>query len=126
MRVWSFKTVVFQPGVRSCFFASLRNFGPHLVGLRVRHGQQQAQLLCAHGLKLSPPAYANAETSNKEVEVACWVIEEASCCVNRRVSAWCVFPENLGGDRDTGPASVWHWKEVPHLQRFSDVVRGSA
>lgn len=118
--------------VRSGFFAAV-HLAPHAsTWSRVRHADFPGQRPLRSrqqplGLsELHPEAHDKVQQSNSEVEVCCWFLEQAARCAFRSVWVLMVFPEDLGGDAESGPASIWDLQEVRAIDGVNDIQRGAA
>ena len=118
--------------VRSGIFAAV-HLAPHAsTWARVRHAALQGQRPLRSrqqplGLsELHPEAHDKVLQSNAELEVCCWFLEQAAQCAFRSVWVLMVFPEDLGGDAETGQASIWDLQEVRAIDSINDIQRGAA
>ena len=99
---------------------------------RVRHSSspgQQPLRSRQHPLgfpELHPEAREKTLHSNAESEVCCWFLEQAARCSSRLVKVLFVFPEDLGGDAESGPSSLWDFLEVRAVDGVNDIQRGAA
>ena len=58
--------------------------------------------------------------------MCCWFLEQAAQCSSRLVKVLFVFPEDLGGDAESGPSSLWDFLEVRAVDGVNDIQRGAA
>ena len=58
--------------------------------------------------------------------MSCWFLEHAAQCSSRFVYVLFVFPEDLGGDAEYGPSSLWDFLEVRAVDGMNDIQRGAA
>ena len=72
--------------------------------------------------ELHPEAQDKTLQANAESEVCCWFLAQAAHCPARYVYVLFVFPEDLGGNAESGPSSLWDFLEV----RVNDIQRGAA
>ena len=99
---------------------------------RVRHSSspgQQPLRSRQHPLgfpELHPEARDKTLHSNAESEVCCWFLEQAAQCSSRLVKVLFVFPEDLGGDAESGPSSLWDSLDVRAVDGVNDIQRGAA
>ena len=75
---------------------------------------------------LHPAAQEKIDRPNTEIEVCCWLMEQALTCPACFVHALMVNPEDLGGDSKVGPSSIWELGEVGALDDVNDAQRGAA
>ena len=118
--------------LRSGYFAGLYLAPQASRWSRVRHSSspgQQPLRSRQHPLgfpELHPEARDKTLHSNAESEVCCWFLEQAARCSSRHFKVLFVFPEDLGGDAESGPSSLWDSLEVRAADGVNDIQRGAA
>ena len=118
--------------LRSGYFAGVYMAPQASTWSRVRHSAspgQQPLRSRQHPLgfpELHPEAQQKTLRSNAESEVCCWFLDQAAHCSPRLVYVLLVFPEDLGGDSESGPASLWDFLEVRAVDGVNDIQRGAA
>ena len=94
---------------------------------RVRHSPTPGQLPLRQRQQplgfseLHPEASDKVLLSNAETEVCCWFLEQAARCSTRFVNVMLVFPEDLGGDAEIDPSSIWDFQEVHAVDGVNDI-----
>ena len=104
---------------RSGYFSAVHLVSPASTWSRVRHSSVPGQ----------PPAPSQQQKvvqSISEVEASCWFLEQALRYVGKQVQVLLVFPEDFGGSKSDGPATIWDSFEVRSLSGLSGAHRGSA
>ena len=116
--------------IASGHFAALFVFPPCSTWSRARHSRLPVRGPSVPdniGLPSLPPEHQHVPASHNqalEFAVICAEIAQQFCPA---VSIIWVAPEDLGGHVQTGPPSVWQFRETTQLQsRTSEVVRGVA
>ena len=87
----------------------------------------QATRHCAH----DPLSYSRSGSFGPcqpvhEVQVVCWLLEQAWRCSSQLLSVLLEFPEDFGGDQVSGPASISALQELRCLDGLDGVQRGAA
>ena len=74
---------------------------------------------------LSPDAQSEILLDNEHVEYAAWILECSLSCERAKVDSILVFPEDLGGHKHHGSASVWQLREFQVLECDHDARRSA-
>ena len=73
---------------------------------------------------LDPAALERVQRANQQGEFYCWIAEQTlHCPVSKLVL---VFPEDLGGDKNAGPSSIWSCREYQLLEGLREARRGAS
>ena len=116
--------------VKSGFFQLSCVLPPASTWSRVRHSELPGQLplrsrSAPFGLDgLDPAALERVQRANQQGEFCCWIAEQIlHCPVSKLVL---VFPEDLGGDKNSGPSSIWSRREYQLLEGLREARRGAS
>ena len=116
--------------IKSGFFQLSCVLPPASTWLRPRHSGLPGQLplrsrSAPFGLDgLDPAAPERVQRANEQGEFCCWIAEHTlHCPVGKLVL---VFPEDLGGDKNDGPSSIWSCRVYHLLEGLREARRGAS
>ena len=126
-----FEVLLLLEHVRTGFFEAVHLVPPAHTWSRVRHSSPDQPPLRSRdhplGLTdLSPQFQAKVDQSNREIEIITWLLEQATLCTERTVGILLIFPEDLGGHKHSGPATIWSNTHLRKLDGACEVQRGAA
>ena len=117
--------------VRAHFFELVIILPPASTWSRARHTGSAQQPLRSRSNPLgldnaTANNYDRIQHSNKVVEVSWWFSAVALTAEKTPVQMILLFPEDLGGDRVSGPSSIWALEGFRLLQDVGEARRGAA
>ena len=117
--------------IRLGFFHSVFIIPPAASWSRARHADSAGQFPVRTRsqpfgvVHSTPETQARLQHENRSLDFIYWVAEQTLRCEVIRVPLVLIFPEDFGGDKETGPSSLWCMQELRDLEGLHEARRGA-